>query len=323
MPFYEAGNNTTDEMPIVKYAVYKPTAPFGMGDGTLLEGILRYNNGCIIVEIKDGSQADGSVALPLFPANITTWDEVANAIIINGITYPLDSEVSFGGGYVSKFNADYIIPESYRNSTEAFIVSGTGSWLGARELSYWKPLTELPYDYSKEQAIADGVYVNIHGAEIYNQALVDTFYAGALHEITAFMRTMEYTVEGDPIITDYHYDGTIFTVMTDISRDKFKGVESEDIFTNTYKYLVPYNHSRPQGRLLSCYLSNEENIITGAGTGTTTLIDGLGRIRSPSDDVSFEYYHVNRAICIHHKQKTSTNKPSSTYRYKGRQMPPL
>jgi len=36
-------------------------------------------------------------------------------------------------------------------------------------MSLWRPLSELPADYTTEQAITDGVYVNIHGSEIYNQ----------------------------------------------------------------------------------------------------------------------------------------------------------
>jgi hypothetical protein len=286
------------------YATYEPTAPFGDGPGALLDGILRQKDGCLIVEIKDSSQADGSEVLPIFPANVTAWDEAASALIVNGIAYPLDSFVSFGGGYITNFSEDYTIPESYSDPEEAFIVSNTGSWLGAHApvgessptspnnpslLSSWKPLTDLPSDYGKEQAVADGVYVNIHGAEIVNQALVDTFYRGALHGIAAFMRTMEYTVEGDPIITDFQYDGAIFTVTTDISRDKFKGIESEDIYTVTYKYLIPYDHSRPFGSLLSCYLSNEENIFKSTiVNGESALIDGLGRIPSPSNDVMIE-----------------------------------
>jgi len=36
--------------------------------------------------------------------------------------------------------------------------------------STWKPLCELPADYSMEQATADGIYVNVHGRDIFNQA---------------------------------------------------------------------------------------------------------------------------------------------------------
>lgn len=130
-------------------------------------------------------------------------------------------------------------------------------------LSSWKPLHELPADYSKEQAIADGVYVNIHGSEIYNQELVDIFYAGVSTGSAAFMRVMQYTIEGDAIITDYQYDGEIFTVNHDSTRDKYMGADGRVISTTTYKYLVPPNGSHPTISPQNYYLSSEQNIIEG------------------------------------------------------------
>ena len=117
----EASNTTT-----TPYATYEPTAPFGTGDGALLDGILRQRNGCIVVEIKDGSEADGSEVLPIFPATVTAWDEAKNSLILNGTEYLLGSQVSFGGGYASNINDDYTIPESYGRPAEAFIVSNHG-----------------------------------------------------------------------------------------------------------------------------------------------------------------------------------------------------
>ena len=276
---------------IVQYATYEPTAPFGTGDGAELRGMLKQRYGCIVVETEEGNDV-----LPFFPADITTWDKDNGALIIDGQAYPLNSLISFGGGYTSKISEDYTIPELYGDPEEAFIVTWAAFLAKLHRetdnnpdnpspLSSWKPLADLPFEYRKEQAATDGVYVNIHGAEKCNQALVDTFYMDALSGFSAFMRTMEYTVEGDPIITDYQYDGMIFSVTTDISRDKFKGIESEDIFTATYKYLLPYVHSRPQGFPPSFVLSNEENIYSG-NIGPTELIDGLGHIPSPSIDAA-------------------------------------
>jgi len=145
-------------------------------------------------------------------------------------------------------------------------------------------LADLPADYSKEDAIVGGVYVNVLGSDVYNQNVVDLFYRNAFAGLAAFMRTMEYTVEGDPIISDYSFDGKLYTVTTDTSRDKFAGADSKKITTATYKYLVPLNHG-PEGALETYYLSNESNIFTKTSDGGTTLIGGLGRIPSPSDDV--------------------------------------
>jgi ribosomal protein L21E len=105
----------------VQYATYEPTAPFRTGDGALLDGILRKRRGCIIVEIKDGSDV-----LPFFPANITAWDEAKNALILDGTEYMLDSQVSFGGGYTDRINEDYTIPKWFGDPEKAFIVSNHG-----------------------------------------------------------------------------------------------------------------------------------------------------------------------------------------------------
>ncbi|MDR1321675.1 MAG: DUF4825 domain-containing protein [Gracilibacteraceae bacterium] len=147
------------------------------------------------------------------------------------------------------------------------------------------PLLEaLPLDYGKDAAIADGVYVNIHGAEIYNQNLVDMFYESVFAAEPAIMRTMEYTVEGDPIIADYWFDGAVFTVVSDTRRDKFGAGE---ITSATYNYLVPQDRARAHpitGETRRQYfLSNEQNIYANTDDGGAALIDGLARIPSPSD----------------------------------------
>jgi hypothetical protein len=92
--------------------------------------------------------------------------------------------------------------------------------------------------YTPPDSEAEGVYVNVQGAEIYNQAAVDIFYENALAGIPAFMRVINYTVEGDPIISDYEYNGKVFTVTTDSSRDKFGGSGNEKSIIQTYKYLI-------------------------------------------------------------------------------------
>jgi beta-lactamase regulating signal transducer with metallopeptidase domain len=103
-------------------------------------------------------------------------------------------------------------------------------------------LAELPDDYgtyeNREQAITDGVYVNVQGQDIYNQTVVDIFYENALAGIPAFMRVIHYTIEDDPIISDYQYSCEVFTITTDSSRDKFGDYGNKNFYTRTYKYLI-------------------------------------------------------------------------------------
>jgi beta-lactamase regulating signal transducer with metallopeptidase domain len=108
--------------------------------------------------------------------------------------------------------------------------------------SSWTPLEELPADYgiydNREQAIADGVYVTVHGRETYNQGMVNAFYKNALAGNAAFMRVIQYTTEGDPGIFDYQYDGEVFTVTHDNSRDTFGDYGNKDFYVETYRYLI-------------------------------------------------------------------------------------
>jgi len=72
---------------------------------------------------------------------------------------------------------------------------------------------------------------------------------------------MHYTIEGDAIITDYQYDGNMFTVTHDATRDNF-GVRATT--TYKFKYLVPLDRSNTAFEQGTFFLSNEENIFTGA-----------------------------------------------------------
>jgi len=137
--------------------------------------------------------------------------------------------------------------------------------------SAWTPLSDLPADFSAQQAVDGGsIYVDIHG-KIYNEGVADRFYSDVISGGAAFMRTAQYTIEGDTIFTDYQYDGKTFTVTRDTTRDKFG---PQEITAFTYKYLVPYGHGTPIGY----YLSNTENIYTETGA----FIEKLCYIPPPS-----------------------------------------
>ncbi|MDR1432271.1 MAG: DUF4362 domain-containing protein [Propionibacteriaceae bacterium] len=149
------------------------------------------------------------------------------------------------------------------------------------------PLADLPADYGENvEKLAlekyHDVYISVHGERLYNKAIVDDFYREALAGKPAFMRMIQYTVEGDPIVTDYYYDGEIFTVTEDSSRDNFSdGISNKNFHVSTYKYLVRADHSRrveePQA---DYYLSNHQNIYAQTTEGET-LIGSLGYIPSP------------------------------------------
>jgi hypothetical protein len=155
-------------------------------------------------------------------------------------------------------------------------------------------LENLHADYgtyeNRDNAIADGVYINVPGNEIHNQAMVDSFYNSVSRSVAAFMRTIAYTDEGDPIITDYQYDGRKYNVRMDTTRD---GFGPQEIYSETYECLVYLDRSRPAGIPMPFFLSNDPDIYetTPDGAGVK-LKDGPGAIPSPSDGAGSAF--VNR-----------------------------
>ena len=75
-------------------------------------------------------------------------------------------------------------------------------------------------DYTLDMAIANGDYVDVHGIT-YNDDAMDVFLEKAAAQKAASIRIVRYTIEGDPILTNIVYDGSIFTVTEDSSRDSF------------------------------------------------------------------------------------------------------
>jgi beta-lactamase regulating signal transducer with metallopeptidase domain len=156
-----------------------------------------------------------------------------------------------------------------------------------------KPLEELPADYDYSQALRDNLFIQTLG-EVYNRNIVDNFYINALAGKAASMRTMLYTVEGDPIIKDYDFDGNIYTVTKDNTRDKFGRGE---IKSKTYKYLikinpanfntmpntVPEEYKYNEPAPIEYYLSNEKEIMKAGSNGYPEwLTDDIDSIPPPN-----------------------------------------
>lgn len=75
-------------------------------------------------------------------------------------------------------------------------------------------------EYPSSLAIENGDYVNIHG-DIYNEQKMTDFIENVQNKKQDKIRTVVYTVEGDPIITDFNYNGSTFIVVKDNSYDRY------------------------------------------------------------------------------------------------------
>ena len=101
------------------------------------------------------------------------------------------------------------------------------------------PLADIPEKYSPDEAIENGDYVDVHGM-ITNGEVMTGFLAKVEKGEKAFIRTTSYTIEGDPIIYDFYYDGEKFIVTTDHTRDAFGGANLKRE-TKEYRYLKTHS----------------------------------------------------------------------------------
>ena len=88
-----------------------------------------------------------------------------------------------------------------------------------------KVIEELPSDYQMEEAIKDGCVVISYNA-VFNKGKLDSFIANTTanneNRQSDFIRIVQYTIEGDPIITDLEYRENLGYILTyDNTRDAF------------------------------------------------------------------------------------------------------
>lgn len=118
----------------------------------------------------------------------------------------------------------------------------------------WPPTAQLDKDYTSDAAGEDGCYVeSLNGRE--NKDAATHFYETSSQGICAYLRKVFYTDEGDPIITDFIYDGTKFYIVNDATRDAYAGSGSK-IDKKEYSYINTYE----KGSTKIIYLANKQGI---------------------------------------------------------------
>ncbi len=113
-------------------------------------------------------------------------------------------------------------------------------------------LTDLPEEYPREDAIANGDLV--YSVDGYaNDDKMSAFVEAVNAKKSAAIRITRYTDEGDPTIADVVFDGSKFTVRNDTTRDKFG---PQELTQSEYLYMLEYDY---QGRT-SLILTNEADM---------------------------------------------------------------
>lgn len=118
----------------------------------------------------------------------------------------------------------------------------------------WPALDSLPKEYPIEEAIKDQ-YVVIGTDGIESKERLTSFISNTTMGIIGFVRIVNYTVEGDSVISDIMFDGETYYVVEDISRDTFSDNEKK-----LNKYVYSYLNTFEKEDIIIVYLANEENI---------------------------------------------------------------
>ncbi len=113
-------------------------------------------------------------------------------------------------------------------------------------------LTDLPNPYPPDQAVANGDYVNVHGGTS-NSDRMAAFLEAVYAKRAAAIRCTNYTVEGDAIIADVVFNGSMFTVDLDTTRDAFG---EQKVTQHEYRNMLEYE----QDGTTQVYLTNETKI---------------------------------------------------------------
>ncbi|HSP48105.1 MAG TPA: DUF4362 domain-containing protein [Clostridiaceae bacterium] len=96
---------------------------------------------------------------------------------------------------------------------------------------------EIPKEYQPEEAVAAGHVVIVHGTMLSDPAILAGFIEGTGKGEKKDLTVVQYTVEGDPIVTSVRYDGTVYRGVEDTTRDRF-GPQEQRAFE--FKYLKDF-----------------------------------------------------------------------------------
>lgn len=103
----------------------------------------------------------------------------------------------------------------------------------------YRDIRMLPKNYTMEQAQKDHCYISTFYEVSTDQSLYDTFMKHYEKQEAAFLRIIQYTVEGDPIIVDVFYNSADHkvSVITDDTRDHYASYEDQGITLRRYDKL--------------------------------------------------------------------------------------
>ena len=83
-----------------KLALYEQNPTRNLSSGgylTLINGILKVNNSCIVIDLENGASVQ-----PIFSSSSVSWDNDRNILSYHGKKYTTGDYIELGGGFVSE-----------------------------------------------------------------------------------------------------------------------------------------------------------------------------------------------------------------------------
>lgn len=105
-----------------------------------------------------------------------------------------------------------------------------------------RELSLIPKNYTVQNAVAGGCFVIANGKIKSNAKIAEDFFADSRNGKKTSIKIVQYTTEGDPIITKAMYNGSVYYGAEDDSRDAYSG----GYFEFEYPYLKIFQSSLGQ-----------------------------------------------------------------------------
>lgn len=117
------------------------------------------------------------------------------------------------------------------------------------------------YSNDLDELAESDSYVILHGQQYSGSRHWDSFYENVQNNIPDHLTLVQFTVEGDAILSYLDYDGKDFYMISDYSRDAFMGDEDK-YQAAAYSCLKVFDHTRENGDFERLILLTDLNDLT-------------------------------------------------------------
>jgi len=117
-------------------------------------------------------------------------------------------------------------------------------------------LSLLPKEYNSDIAVKDGCFVIVHGVLKSKRSVMDTFVSNSKSGKTSSITIVQYTDEGDALITKVVYSNHKYYGIDDGTRDAFASLENRIYTEFEYKYLKVFQEKNNT----TYYLVNDDKL---------------------------------------------------------------